>query len=47
MLSKWTLVPCKKSYDKLRQLIKKQGHHFADKGLYSQSYGFYSRRVWM
>ena len=25
-----------------RQHIKKQRHHFADKGLYSQSYGFSS-----
>ena len=30
----------KKSYDKPRQCIKKQKHHFADKGMYSQSYGF-------
>ena len=28
--------------DKPRQCIKKQRHHFADKGLYSQSYGFSS-----
>ena len=27
-----------KSYDKPRHHIKKQRHHFADKGLYSQSY---------
>jgi len=26
------LAPWKKSYDKLRQCIKKQRHHFADKG---------------
>ena len=30
------------SYDKPRQHIKKQRHHFADKGLYSQSYDFSS-----
>ena len=30
---------------KLWQHIKKQGHHFADKGLYSQSYGFRSNHV--
>ena len=30
------------SYDKTRQCIKKQRHHFANKGLYSQSYGFSS-----
>ena len=34
------LAPWKKSYDKPRQCIKKQGHHFADKGPSSQSYGF-------
>ena len=27
-----TLAPWKKSYDKPRQHIKKQRHHFADKG---------------
>ena len=27
--------------------IKKQRYHFADKGLYSQSYGFSISRVWM
>ena len=38
----------KKSHDNPRQRIKKQRHHhFADKGLYSQSYGFSSSRVWM
>ena len=37
----------KKSYDKPRQCIKKQRHHFANKGLYSQSYGFSSSHVWM
>ena len=37
----------KKSYDKHRQCIKKQRHHFAGKGLYSQSYGFSSSHVWM
>ena len=35
-----TLAPWKKSYDKTRQHIKKQRYHFADKGPYSQSYGF-------
>ena len=34
------LAPWKKSYDRPRQCIKKQGHYFADKGPYSQSYGF-------
>ena len=41
------LAPWKKSYDKLRLCIKKQRHHFADKVLYSQSYGFSSSHVWM
>ena len=36
MLALW-----KKSYDKPRQNIKKQRHHFADKGPYSQSFGFF------
>ena len=30
----------KKNYDKLRQLIKKQSHHFGDKGSYSQKLWF-------
>jgi len=42
-----TLAPWKKSYDKLRKRIKKQRHHFADKGWSSQSYGFFSSHVWM
>ena len=33
--------------DKTRQHIKKQRHHFADKGPYSLSYGFSSSRVRM
>ena len=37
----------KKSYDKPRQCIKKQRYHFANKGLYSQSYGFSSSHVQM
>ena len=41
------LVPWKKSYDKPRQYIKKQRHHFANKGLSSQGYGFSSSHVWM
>ena len=35
----------KKNYDKPRQCIKKQRHHLADEGLYSQTYGFSSRHV--
>ena len=32
--------PWKKSYDKPRQLVKKQRHYFANKGLSSQNYSF-------
>ena len=42
MLAHW-----KESYDQPRQHIKKQRHHFADKGPSSQSYGFSSSHVWM
>ena len=42
-----TLAPWKKSYDQPRQLIKKQKHCFANKGLSSQSYGFSSSHVWV
>ena len=38
-----TLAPWKECYDKPRQCVKKQRHHFADKGPYSQSYGFSNR----
>ena len=41
------LDPSKKSYGKSRQCIKKQRHHFVNKGLYSQSYGFSSSDVGM
>ena len=41
------LAPWKKSFDKPRQCIKKQRHHFADNGPYSQIYGFSSSHVWM
>ena len=40
-----TLAPCKETYDKPRQCIKKQRYHFADKYLSSQSYGFSSGHV--
>ena len=39
--------PWKESYDKPRQHIKKQRHHFAHKGLDGQSYGFSSSHVRM
>ena len=42
-----TVASWKESYDKCRQLIKKQRHHFADKDPYSQSCGFSSSREQM
>ena len=42
-----TLIPWKKSYDQHKQHVKKQRHYFADKGLYSQSYGFSNSHVQM
>ena len=44
-LAPWKESYIKSQYDKPRQHIKKQRHHFADKGLYSQSYGFPSNHV--
>ena len=41
------MLPCKKSYDKPRQHIKRQRHHFAGKGPSSWSYGFSSNHVQM
>ena len=41
------LAPWKKSYDQPREHLRKQRHHFANKGTYSQSYGFSSSHVWM
>ena len=41
------LAPWKKSYDQLRQHIKKQRHYFANKVPSSQSNGFSSSHVWM
>ena len=37
-----TLAPWKESYDQHRQHIKKQRHHFANKGPSSQGYSFSS-----
>ena len=37
----------RKNYDKPRQHMKKQRHHLANKGLYSQNYGFSSSHVRM
>ena len=41
------LTPWKESYDQPNQHIIKQKQYFADKGPYSQSYGFSSGHVWM
>ena len=41
------LAPWKKSYDQLRQHIKKKRHHFADKGLYNQSHDFSNSHIQM
>ena len=41
------LAPWKKSYDKPRQNLKNQRHYLADKGPYSQSYGFSSSQEQM
>ena len=38
-------APWKESYDKPSQRIKKQRHHFADKGPQNQSCGFSFRHV--
>ena len=41
------LAPWKKSYDQPRQCIKKQRHHFANKGLSGQNYDFPNSYVWV
>ena len=47
-LQPWNEHSCSlESYEKLRQRIKNQGHHFAGKGPYSQSYGLSNSHVWM
>ena len=45
--SKNTPAPWKKSHNQSRQHIKKQRHHFVNKGPSSQSYDFSSSNVWM
>ena len=42
MLASW-----KESYDRPSQHIKQQRHHFADKGTYTQSYGFSDSHIQM
>ena len=41
------LAPWKKSYDQIRQHIKKQRNYFANKCPFGQGYGFSSGHVWM
>ena len=41
------LAPWKEIYDKAKQHIKKQRHHFIDKGPCSQNCGFPSTYVWV
>ena len=41
------LTPWKESYDQPRQHIQKQRYYFANKGPFSQGYGFSSSHVWM
>ena len=43
----WAVTEAMKLKDKLRQHIRKQRHHYANKGPYSQSYGFSSSHVQM
>ena len=45
--NKTKLAPWAESYDKLRQCMKKQRRHFADKVPYCQSYGFSCSLLWM
>ena len=42
-----TLAPWKGNYDKTKQHIKKQRHHFAKKDPYSQRYSFSNSHVQM
>ena len=44
---KKTLAPWKRNYDKPRQCIEKQRHHFADRSPYIQSYDFSRSHVRM
>ena len=46
-LQKSQTRPSRQLEEQPRQHIKKQRHHFSNKGLSSQSYGFSSSHVWM
>ena len=41
------IASCQESWDKPRQCVKKQRHHFTDKGAYSQGYGLSSSHGWL
>ena len=41
------LAPWKEGFDKTEHHVRKQRCHFANKGLYSQNYGFSSSHIWM
>ena len=41
------LILGRKAMRNIDSVSKEQRHHFADKGLYSQSYSFSSSHVWM
>ena len=40
-------APWKKNYDQARKRIKKQRHYFANRGPYTESYGFTNSYIWM
>ena len=41
------LLHGRKAVTNLYSILKKQRHYFADKGLFSQSYGFSNSHVWI
>ena len=47
MKLKKCLLLGRKAMSNLDSILKRQSHYVADKGLYSQSYGFSSSHVWM
>ena len=47
VIKRFLLLGRKATTKVFRQHIKKQRHHFADKGPYGQSYGFSNSHVWM
>ena len=44
---KWRLLCGRKAMTKLDSILKKQTHHFANKDPCTQSYGFFSSRIWI